>query len=80
MASLLANCFRSDKEHAVDHEHYSALDMGLSGEHGQVLALQVDGRTISLTLTDRGLAVLSKAKGEHMLLELVCARGLASTR
>ena len=65
MASLLANCFRSGKEHAVDYEPYSALDMGLSEEHGQVLVLQAEGRTVTLTLTDRGLVILSSVKGKY---------------
>jgi hypothetical protein len=74
MTSLLVNCFKGDKEHAVDYQHYSALDMGFSEEHGQVLTLQADGRTVILTLTDRGLVALSKTKGELALLGEACRR------
>lgn len=67
MTSLLANCFRRDKQHGVDYEHYSALDMGLSEEHGQAVALTVEGQTVTLTLTDRGLLVLPNNRGEHVI-------------
>jgi len=64
MASLF-NCFKTNQEHEVDYEPYSALDnMSPAEDDDQVLKLNTPTQSITLTLTAQALVVLCKAKGE----------------